>query len=219
MYLLDLLSVFAFAFFGAHAGMKHRFTLLGVVTCAFLPALGGGTIREILLDHHPIYLNDPAYGLVVLGATLFAITTQRLAIVKRYMSILDALGMVVFAYLGASAAHHADLGIIGSIVFAIVTACGGGILCDLLTHQTPHAFTHRFYALPPLLLGALFWAMGGSTGSFSTMFLISGFFILQLAIIYGFFQKIPRLNYRRLRRSVKRTQFPWQQAPQKQPAE
>lgn len=194
MYFLDLVSVFAFAFFGAHAGLKRQFTLLGIITCAFLPALGGGTIREIILGHPPIYLHNYAYGIAVFLAIAFAISTKRFSKIKYYMLALDALGMIVFAYFGASAALLANLGLIGSIAFALLTACGGGILCDLLTKQTPHAFRYRYYTLPSILFGGLFWLMSAiSTPSYVLILLLSITFALQLCTAYP--QILKRVGY------------------------
>jgi uncharacterized membrane protein YeiH len=190
IHILDLIGVFAFAFFGAHAGIEQRFSFLGILTCAFLPALGGGTIREMLLSHTPIYFSNYAYGIAVVGAALFALSTQHKAVVRQYMYVLDALGMTIFAYLGAHAALRADLGLTGSIAFAVLTACGGGVLCDLVTRQVPHVFRHHWYAMPPLLLGAIFWLMGGlPVPMHERWFLIGSIFALQLGITYQVFQR------------------------------
>lgn len=182
IHFLDLVSVFAFAFFGAHAGIRQRFTFLGVLTCAFLPALGGGTIREILLNHTPVYFGNYAYGAMVLAATIFALSTRQYRLVTRYMYVLDALGMAIFADLGARAALHAHLGLSGAVVFAVLTACGGGILCDLVTNQVPHAFRYRLYTVPPIMLGFLLWLTNAKAGSRGEAMLIAGAFVLQFAI-------------------------------------
>lgn len=191
LHILDLISVFAFAFFGANAGIKQRFTFLGILVCAFLPALGGGTIREVILNHVPIYFNDYAYGVVVIVAAAVAFYARRSAKIRQYMYILDALGMAIFADLGAHAAHAAGLGLLGSVTFAMLTACGGGILCDMVTRQMPHAFKRRFYALPPLLLGILFWAMNAAATWYVEVILVSGIFALQLVATFCVWQKIP----------------------------
>jgi uncharacterized membrane protein YeiH len=190
LYCLDLISVFAFAFFGAHAGIKQRFGFLGIFACAFLPALGGGTIREMLLGHPPIYFGNYTYGAVVVLAAIFAVNTKHSAKTKQVMYILDTLGMIVFAYFGATAAIHAHLGIVESMTFAAFTACGGGVLCDLLTHQSPHAFHRRFYVMPALFLGGLLWIVEfARLPTYTITLLFIGTFILQLCVSYPYLLK------------------------------
>lgn len=190
LHILDLVSVFAFAYFGANAALAQRFNAAGVLLCAFLPALGGGTIRELLLNHTPVYVHDYGYGVAVIVGAIFAGLTARVMAVQKYMYVLDALGMAVFAYFGSRAALHADLGPTGSAFFSALTACGGGILCDLITHQIPHVFKHRMYALPPLLLGCAFWMIDGTQAPVNMQWaLIGGTFALQLIITYGVVQK------------------------------
>jgi len=193
--MLDLVSVFAFAYFGAHAGLERGFTVLGILTCAFLPALGGGTIREMMLGHVPTYFHNYTYGLMVVMAVIFALITQYVTVVKRYMYILDALGMAVFAYLGTRAALRAGLGVSGSMLFAVLTACGGGILCDIVTGRRPHAFTNRWYAAPVLLLPVLLCALGGlAVSTPARLLVIGGIFTLQLTVTYQMFQNAERRN-------------------------
>lgn len=179
IYILDLVSVFAFAFFGARVGLKNGFNLLGIIVCAFLPALGGGTIRELLLNHSPMYFGDSAYGIVVLIATAFALASYKKRSVVRIMHALDALGAITFSFLGSLAAEKAGLGMVGCISFALLTACGGGILCELLTRQVPHMFKNQYYALPPALFGGLYWICGGVT---APVFIITSLFLLMLAL-------------------------------------
>lgn len=201
IYILDLLGVFAFAFFGARAGLQQNFSLLGVIVCAFLPALGGGTIRELLLNRPPIYFSDASYILTVLFAVGFAFVAHKKYRVVQIMYVFDAVGMITFALLGAYTAERAGLGFIGCVSFALLTACGGGVLCDILTRQTPHAFKNQLYALSPALLGGLYWVCGGTTASAFAIaslsclsFTLQLIFTFKITFIYkSRFRHIPRL--------------------------
>jgi uncharacterized membrane protein YeiH len=138
IYILDILGVFAFSFLGACTALQGRLNAIGVLTCAFLSSLGGGTIREVMLDHVPFYFHDRRYLLTVLLACVMAwIIRDRLPLLMKVMPVLDAIGLVVFAYIGANAAGLAHLGLSGMLLFALLTAMGGGILSDLVAHQTP----------------------------------------------------------------------------------
>jgi uncharacterized membrane protein YeiH len=73
---------------------------------------------------------------------------------------MDAIGSVAFAFIGAHAAVTARLGIDGIVFFAVLTACGGGILCEIVARRAPRAFHDGLYVLPPVLVGCTFWALG-----------------------------------------------------------
>jgi uncharacterized membrane protein YeiH len=158
IYILDILGVFAFSFLGACTALEGRLNVIGVLTCAFLSALGGGTIREVILNRVPFYFHDRWYLLTVLLASMMAwILRERLPPLRNVMPVLDAIGLVVFAYIGAHAAAHAHLGLSGMLLFALLTAIGGGILSDLVAHRTPQVFQNAIYAAPPILVAVLYW--------------------------------------------------------------
>jgi uncharacterized membrane protein YeiH len=188
IYCFDLIGVFAFAFLGARVGIRSKYNLLGVLTCAFLTALGGGTIRELLLSHTPFYFYRPEYLLVVAVATIASIVLySRFHRLKHFLTWLDAIGITIFAYIGAHAAILAHLDLPGAVFFALLTACGGGVLCDLTARTTPHLFVHGRYALPPLCLAACYALLGahgkGLTTAVLTALLLGAFF-LQLGVAY-----------------------------------
>jgi uncharacterized membrane protein YeiH len=187
IYVLDILGVFAFSFLGACTALQGRLNVIGVLTCAFLSSLGGGTIREVMLDHVPFYFHDRRYLLTVLLACVMAwIIRDRLPLLMKVMPVLDAIGLVVFAYIGAHAAALAHLGHSGMLFFALLTAIGGGILSDLVAHQTPQVFQNALYAIPPVLLAVLYWQLAASPDRLFTipLLLVSAFAVRMLSI-YG----------------------------------
>ncbi len=156
--------MFAFAFLGAHNAIERRFNAWGIVVCAFLPALGGGTIRTFLLHTSPAYLSNNLYVLLVLaGAALAVLLRPYLRLLQGYLLVLDAIGMAAFACSGAHAAVAAHVDLPGVIGCAALTASGGGVLSDLVAGKKPHLFTREiWYGLPPVLMGAAYWALGAS---------------------------------------------------------
>jgi uncharacterized membrane protein YeiH len=187
IYILDILGVFAFSFLGACTAFQGRLNVIGVLTCAFLSALGGGTIREVMLDRIPFYFHDRRYLLAVLLASMMAwIIRDRLFLLRHVMSVLDAIGLVVFAYIGARAAAHAHLGLSGMLLFALLTAIGGGILSDLVARRTPQVFKNALYATPPILLAVLYWHFADlRERPFTVPLLLISAFAVQILNIYG----------------------------------
>lgn len=187
IYILDILGVFAFSFLGARTALQGRLNAIGVLTCAFLSSLGGGTIREVMLDHVPFYFHDRRYLLTVLFACVMAlIIRDRLPLLMNVMPVLDAIGLVVFAYIGVHAAARAHLGLSGMVLFALLTAIGGGILSDLVAHRTPQVFQNAIYAAPPILVALLCWHLADLRDQPLTvpLLLISAFAVRMLSI-YG----------------------------------
>ena len=163
MYDLDLLGTFAFAVFGAYKALEKRYNLYGVLTCAALTALGGGTIRETLLHHLPRYFSDHTYlYITIAGAITAAVLYRRSRRLHRFMLVIDAIGLATFALIGAQKAGLAGLGLVGAVFFASLTAAGGGILTDILTHNRPKVFTDDLYILPAALAGALYYLTAGT---------------------------------------------------------
>jgi uncharacterized membrane protein YeiH len=187
IYILDIVGVFAFSFWGASTALQSRLNVVGVLICAFLSALGGGTIREIMLDHVPFYFHDYRYLVTVVLASMVAwITRDRLSVLMKLLVVLDAIGLVVFAYLGAHAATLAHLGLIGILLFALLTAVGGGILSDLVAHRTPQVFENALYAAPPILLAVLCWYLLDLRDlPFTVPLLLASAFAVRMLNVYG----------------------------------
>lgn len=156
LYVFDLVGTFAFAAYGAHQAHRKHLDLLGTFFCAGLTALGGGTIRELILHGQPAFLRNVAYVLAVGAGALFAMGLDRsFAQLNRYLVVLDGIGLVTFAYLGAVRAHQEGLGLTGMLLCAALTGGGGGVICDLITRRTPTVFYGDFYLVPALVMGLL----------------------------------------------------------------
>jgi uncharacterized membrane protein YeiH len=158
IYTLDLIGVFAFAVFGSYKALEKGFNTYGVITCAALTALGGGTIRELILRHIPIYFTNHAYLYVTLAAAVLTIAVREHFLkVRHYVLIIDAIGLAAFAFIGARKADMAGLGLVGMVFFAILTAAGGGILTDIVAGDKPSPFSDELYVFPAAIGGSLYW--------------------------------------------------------------
>lgn len=152
---LDLLGTWAFAVYGAHKAKQQKFDLFGITTIAFVSGLGGGTVRDLFLNASPAYLSEPTYVIAVVLGIMFALLPIRyFTKASRFMLWIDAIGLVAFAYLGAHIALTEGYGLLGSMIFAAMTAAGGSVLRDIGMNQIPELFYQDFYATPALLLGA-----------------------------------------------------------------
>jgi uncharacterized membrane protein YeiH len=136
---LDLVGIGVFAVSGALAAGRKRLDLLGVFVLAAVTAIGGGTIRDLLLDRHPMFwLTDATYlGVIVTAvAVTFAYVRWRRPPLASLL-IADALGLALFSIAGAQIAEDAGLPPAAVVVLGTVTGVGGGVIRDVLSAEIP----------------------------------------------------------------------------------
>ena len=150
--LLDFLGTFAFAISGALVAVRHRLDLFGVLVLSFAAAAAGGITRDVLLGATPpVALVDWRYLGVALVAGL--LTFYRHADVERFrnpVQVSDAVGLALFAVVGASKALTAGVGPVGAVLLGVLTGVGGGIVRDVLVAQVPAVLQRELYAVAAL---------------------------------------------------------------------
>jgi uncharacterized membrane protein YeiH len=139
LHTLDLIGVAVFSISGALAAGRKHLDLLGVVVLALVTAVGGGTIRDLLLDRHPIFwLAEPAYLLVIVAAALLTVAYARWRAPPAFALLYaDALGLALFSVAGAQIAESAGLPVPSGIVLGTVTGAAGGVVRDVLSAEIP----------------------------------------------------------------------------------
>jgi uncharacterized membrane protein YeiH len=148
LYLLDLIGVAVFAVSGvlvaAHAGMD----LLGGLALAALTAIGGGTLRDVLLNRHPIFwIRDARYLLVILLVALLSMLyLAYLPPPGHGFLIVDALGLALFAISGAQIAEAAGSSWLIVVLMGTMTGTAGGVLRDVMSARVPLIFREDLYA-------------------------------------------------------------------------
>ncbi|MGW8169040.1 MAG: trimeric intracellular cation channel family protein [Sulfurovaceae bacterium] len=153
----DSIGIMAFALSGLFIATKERLDLLGLFIIAFLTALGGGVIRDIVIDRPPMSFThySPAFlviGVIVIGL-LFKLH-KKSEIESHYLFIFsDTLGLVSFAITGGLLGIGADFHIIGVMFLALITAVGGGVVRDMLLNEVPLLLKSDFYGSIALLVG------------------------------------------------------------------
>ena len=147
-YLLDLIGVAVFAVSGVLAASRSGLDLLGGFALAALTAIGGGTLRDVLLNRHPIFwIRDARYLLVILAAA--ALTMIYVAFLPppgNSLLIADALGLALFAISGAQIAESAGLSPLIVVLMGAMTGTAGGMLRDVMSARIPLIFTQDLYA-------------------------------------------------------------------------
>jgi uncharacterized membrane protein YeiH len=139
LYILDLCGVGVFAVSGAIVAARKRFDLLGIAVIATVTAIGGGTIRDVLLNRHPVFwIRDATYLFVIVGAaTLTAVYMLFRKPPHLWLLIADALGLALFTISGAQVAEERDLPAVVVVVMGTITGSAGGLLRDVLGAEVP----------------------------------------------------------------------------------
>ena len=155
---LDISGTLVFALSGAFRAVKYELDLLGVLVLAVATGVGGGIFRDLLLGYTPpAAFRDERYLLVsIFGGLLVFFAARRLAAGWDYVMAADAVGLGVFAAIGAGRAAEAGLGMLGIILIAGITATGGGVIRDLLVCEIPAVIRTDFYATAALIGGCAF---------------------------------------------------------------
>lgn len=137
--LLDFAGVAVFAISGALAAGRKKLDLIGVIVIASVTAIGGGTVRDLLLDRHPVFwIAQPMYLYVIVAAALgTVIYASRFHPPDRLLLIADALGLALFTISGAQIAESRGLPGIVVVLMGTLTGVAGGVLRDVLSAEIP----------------------------------------------------------------------------------
>ncbi|HEX4961611.1 MAG TPA: trimeric intracellular cation channel family protein [Thermoanaerobaculia bacterium] len=144
LYVLSLIGVGVFAASGALAAGRKGFDLIGVVVISGVTAIGGGTLRDVLLDRHPIFwIADPTQLLVILAAAALTLLYVRFRKPPwTALLVADALGLALFTISGAQVAEQRGLPGIIVVVMGTITGSAGGVMRDILSGEVPLLLRH-----------------------------------------------------------------------------
>lgn len=182
----DFLGVFVFAVSGGLVAIRHKMDLFGVLVICLLPAIGGGTLRDVLLDVPVFWLNQPNVILVALLGGLAASVYKYWTEIK-LLVWADALGLAFFAMLGTIKAYELGHGYIVTVIMGTITATAGGLIRDVVCAQPPLLLKEDIYAIAALAGSSIcYLALEYQMPTLYAMLLglASVFIIRGLAIVY-----------------------------------
>jgi uncharacterized membrane protein YeiH len=161
LYALSLVALAIQAMTAALAAGRRSMDWAGVAMLGCITALGGGTLRDVLLGHYPlVWVENPSY-LALTGAAAFVTILIARAVHRLNLAflVLDAIGLVVFTIAGCDVAWQMNESVAIVIVAGMITGCAGGVLRDILCNDVPLLFRSELYASVSVVTG-LFYASG-----------------------------------------------------------
>lgn len=154
--IVDILGTIAFAVSGVLVAMEKRLDIFGVGIIALVTALGGGTLRDMLIGITPVtWTTTPMYMYIILGAVIIAVLFQsRLKYLRTSLFLFDTIGIGFYTMIGISKGVEAGLEPLICITLGTITASFGGVLRDILCNEIPVIFRIEIYATACILGGA-----------------------------------------------------------------
>lgn len=195
---LFVIAIIAEAMTAALAAGRREMDWIGVALLGCVTALGGGSMRDVLLGHYPLtWVAHPSYLLITSGAALFTIAVARyMHRLRNIFLFLDAVGLVVFTVIGCNIALSLDLPFVVVIASGMITGCVGGVLRDMLCSTIPLLFRAELYATVSIITGLLY--VGGlalelAHDTIMAIAMLTGLGLRLLALRYGW--RMPRFVY------------------------
>lgn len=154
---IEIIGTFFFCLSGALAGRQKKFDYWGCFVLALITGVGGGTLRSVLIGDVPVFfLKNPSSIVIAALSVLMAYLLPRLWVsIKREVSVIDAIGLGVFAASGTQVATDAGLPWWAALGMGAVSATFGGVLRDIIRNEIPLIFRKEIYATAALLGGGL----------------------------------------------------------------
>ena len=162
---IEYLGVFACAISGFRIAAAKRYDLFGAAVVGFATAVGGGTLRDVLLDRPVFWMQSPNYLVCTLASFFFHVPFRRQVVrVGETLLLFDTLGLAMFNMIGIKAALGAGSGMLVAVIMGVVTGSAGGVVRDLLTQEPPLIFQKSELYAVACLLGGATYAAGHALG-------------------------------------------------------
>ena len=194
-----IIAITAEAMTGALSAGRRSMDWFGVVLIACVTALGGGSVRDVLLGHYPLtWVKHPEYLVLTCAAAFFTIVIAKwMRQLRNVFLVLDALGLIGFTIIGFQIALAMGHGFVVSAVAGVLTGVSGGILRDILCNDVPLIFRRELYASISFVSVICYWVCLeiGLPHDLTVIFtLIFGFSLRLIAIYFGL--EMPKFIYK-----------------------
>lgn len=160
LYIIDILGTFAFAVSGAFFAMEKKLDPFGVLILSFITAIGGGTLRDIMIGDLPVgWLRNATATTVIFTAAIASMLFG--SFIRRFnmtLFVFDALGLGLFTFIGIEKGIQIHLSMGVCIALGTITACFGGVIRDVILNTVPLVFRKEIYALASVAGGLLYFA-------------------------------------------------------------
>lgn len=183
--ILDIVGTLVFAISGALTAIYKKLDLFGVYCIAFVTALGGGTIRDVLIGRTPVgWMSDNKYIIIItIGFLLSIIFNRYLERLRISMFLFDTIGLGVFTLIGLEKGLEFGLNPVVCVILGTLTATFGGVIRDILCNEIPVLFRKEIYATLCIAGGVLFFMLQLLNIQGNIISLLVAIFIITIRLI------------------------------------
>ncbi|GAA4957510.1 trimeric intracellular cation channel family protein [Algibacter aquimarinus] len=182
-YTIDILGTIAFAISGVLVAISKKMDLFGVLIIAFVTAVGGGTLRDLLIGNTPVsWMKDITFTYVILGSAVFAILFKsKINYLRTSLFLFDTIGL--YTLVGIEKGINADLHPIICIALGTITASFGGVIRDILCNEIPVIFRKEIYATACILGGVTYFLLSELPIKDDFVFIIAGVVVIIIRLL------------------------------------
>jgi uncharacterized membrane protein YeiH len=195
-HLLDIIGTLFFAISGVLTGLNKKLDAFGVFVIAFVTALGGGTLRDILIGKTPVgWMIDTQYIYIVLfGVLISVLFRKKLDQLRVSLFLFDTIGLGIFTIIGIEKGISKDLDPMICIALGTMTASFGGVIRDILCNEIPILFRKEIYATICIIGGGLYFFLKQLNLNQDLLYLLTSSFIITLRLLAVYYKwSLPQL--------------------------
>lgn len=183
--ILDLLGTIAFAISGALSAMNRRLDLFGIFIIAFVTAIGGGTLRDVLIGSTPVNWMENIIYIYLIGVVtiLSIIFRNKLNYLKKSLFLFDTIGLGVFTITGVEMGVQNGLNPIISIALGAMTGTFGGVIRDILCNEIPVIFRKEIYATACILGALAFVIMDSYNVNTDVIYIVTSLTVISIRLV------------------------------------
>jgi len=184
-YIIDILGTIAFAISGVLVALNKRMDAFGILIIAFVTAVGGGTLRDVLIGETPVsWMKDMTFIYVVIASTIFAVVFRsKIDYLRKSLFLFDTIGIGLYTVVGVEKGISAGLHPIICIFLGTMSACFGGVIRDILCNEIPVIFRKEVYAPACILGGATYFVVIKLPIASDFVFVIAGAVVITVRLI------------------------------------
>lgn len=181
---IDILGTIAFAISGVLTAMHKRLDLFGIFIIAFVTAVGGGTLRDVLLGADITWMQNMTYVYVIfISAVIAIIFRKKLNYVRKSLFLFDTIGIALYTMVGIEKGIQYGLHPIICISLGTMSACFGGVIRDILCNEIPIIFRKEIYATACILGGVFYFLLNLTPMDTNWIVVISGSVVITVRLL------------------------------------
>jgi uncharacterized membrane protein YeiH len=181
---IDILGTIAFAISGVLTAMHKRLDLFGIFIIAFVTAVGGGTLRDVLLGADITWMQNMTYVYVIfISAVIAIIFRKKLNYVRKSLFLFDTIGIALYTMVGIEKGIQFGLHPIICISLGTMSACFGGVIRDILCNEIPIIFRKEIYATACILGGVFYFLLNITPMDTNWIVVISGSVVITVRLL------------------------------------